>query len=251
MSKFLLRCSCLVCKKEITTQSLKAHLQSHSIKSFNKICLSCSLPCKDKFCSHSCSAKYNNSLWGPSKKNLPKGFRKGFRYVDGKQVPPSTKLYECEICHKLHPLVGRTCSKGCKSKLLSLLMLQRISDGFNPQQNRGRSKRSWLEASFKQWLDIKYPFVVFETEKSFKRKDITKTYFVDFHFPELSLVIELDGTQHGLSTEYDSLRDDYLSQTYGLTILRISHKEYIKKTRIEEIQKYLERRTGLEPAYDQ
>ena len=47
-------------------------------------------------------------------------------------------------------------------------------------------------------------------EQPFPRLDIIKTYFGDFYFPSLYLLIELDGTQHLKTIEYDIERDNYL-----------------------------------------
>lgn len=128
-------------------------------------------------------------------------------------------------------------------------MANLIYNGYNPNVNRGRGKQSYLEKSFEEWIQTLPHEIEYITEAPFKRLDMIKTYFADFYFPKLNLIIELDGSQHNIpkQQEYDEERDRYISQTYNVQIIRISHKEYIQKTRILEIQNLLERPVGLEP----
>jgi very-short-patch-repair endonuclease len=114
-----------------------------------------------------------------------------------------------------------------------------IANGYNPKLNRGRGKRSFLELSFDNWLTITHPSLKFISECPFKRFDYTKTYFADFYFPDLSLIIELDGTQHKNTIEYDNERDNYISTNYNVQLIRISHKEYVNKTKLELINSVL------------
>lgn len=119
-------------------------------------------------------------------------------------------------------------------------MKQRIREGFNPNDHRGRGKRSYLEVSFSHWLSNNFPNVLVEQEAPFKRKDHSyKTYYVDFYFPSIMIGIELDGSQHNDSIEYDEERDRYIKEVYGVQLIRITHAEYKSKTRIEEIVKLL------------
>lgn len=103
------------------------------------------------------------------------------------------------------------------------------------KHNRGRHKKSYLEKSFEKWLykNNVYDFVM---EKSFRRKDTIKTYFVDFYFPKRNFAIELDGSQHEQTKEYDSERDRYLTNEYGMEVLRITHKEYRDKSKMELVR---------------
>lgn len=95
-----------------------------------------------------------------------------------------------------------------------------------------------MELSFYDWL-INNGVTNFETEKPFKRLDVTKTYFADFYFPDLSLIIELDGSQHKKTIAYDSERDRYISTTYNIEIIRVSHKEYTLQTKLDLIKSKL------------
>ena len=65
MSKFLLLCSCVICKQQTTTQSLNAHVVS-CVKPEN-YCVECGKIAISKFCSRSCSAVYNNRFRPKSK----------------------------------------------------------------------------------------------------------------------------------------------------------------------------------------
>jgi very-short-patch-repair endonuclease len=231
MSKFLIRCSCIICKQEITSQSLKQHTQKHSIKSH---CLECNSPIynSNKFCSNSCSATYTNTRkdytiiqTGPKKGTKPKN------YI------PYTKIKFCEICEKPHTRAGKTCSSICKSTLLSIKVNERINNGWNPNQNRNRSKPSYLEQSFENWL-LTNNCHNYIKNKTFRCGD--KIFFGDFFFPEKQILIELDGTQHTQSIEYDNLRDTLIANYFKVKTIRISHKEYKNKSKIDHIKNILD-----------
>ena len=223
MSKFQLYCTCTVCKSKISTQNLNAHFKSkHTIKSY---CLQCNAPIynKDKkFCNTSCAAKYTSSRKDYS--NIKSGPKKGFK-------PLYTKVKQCVICNKFHARYGQTCSDKCYKELLSNKLKLSIANGYNPNLNRGRGKRSFLEQSFDNWLQLNN-VLHYHTEYPFKRFDYTKTYFADFYFPDKNLIIELDGTQHKNTVDYDTNRDEYISLHYNVQILRISHKEYVNKVKL-------------------
>lgn len=198
----------------------------------------------NKYCSNSCSATSNNNKRDYNK--FKPGPKKGFKPV--KKTLEYTKIAECEICDKYYPSKrGKTCSDACKNKLISTRIRERIYNGWNPNTNRGRHKKSYMESSFEDWVKENFPKITYDSEYSFKRLDKVKTYFVDFYFPELSLVIELDGTQHEKTTEYDKDRDCYISSVYGVHIIRISHKEYKSKNKLELIKQLLEQSIGFEP----
>ena len=114
-------------------------------------------------------------------------------------------------------------------------MKQAISNGYDPKKNRGRGKKSYLEISFEKWLNTHFPSIEYIPEYPIKRQDMLKTYFGDFYFPSKNLIIELDGTQHNNTTEYDQGRDTYITETYGIQVFRISHKEYINQSKIDVV----------------
>jgi len=213
-------------------------LQNYSL--MPKLCQQCNTPIpyekrNNKFCSNSCAGQYTNARKDFSL--IQTGPKVGT--VKGqKKSAPRTKI--CVICSNNHTKKSQTCSNECKCKLLSLNMRFAIANGHNPNNNRGRGRRSYLEKSFNQWLTDNYPNLLYYQEYSFKRLDTIKTYFADFYFPSLQLIIELDGTQHNSTQEYDKERDQYIELTYGVTILRISHKEYRQKTKIDLVKSLLQ-----------
>lgn len=232
--KFLLFCSCIICKEEVTVQSLSNHIERHEnelkIKSYCKQCNTPIYKNRKSFCNSSCAATYSNRRKDYSKIKLgpPKGTKP-------KHYAPRTKISVCIICGKFHPRSGKTCSKDCNRKFLSI----RIRESkYDFQQNRGRHKKSYLEQSFEDWL-ISNNYTNFIPEEKFKNKEERKTYYADFYFPEKKLIIELDGSQHKNTKDADAIRDAYITNEYDLTIIRISHKEYINKSRIEEIKSLL------------
>lgn len=230
-SKFQPKCSCLICKKELTIQGLNAHYEKHmNANTFKNKCKQCGKETNNEFfCGNSCAATFNNLL-------KPKRIKKPKNNANKKR--PTFKARPCIICQTIHQKSGKTCSDNCKNQYLSDKMKQRIHSGtFDPNKNRGRGRKSYLEKSFEEWLTEKN--ILFIMEKPFKRLDVTKTYFADFYFPHLNLVIELDGSQHLKTVEYDTDRDAYINKVYGCTILRVSHKEYKNKSKIVEISKLL------------
>lgn len=61
----------------------------------------------------------------------------------------------------------------------------------------------------------------------FHRQKIIGNYIVDFYFPALDLVVEIDGGRHELKMEYDQKREEYLT-SLGLHIVHFPDIE-IKK----------------------
>lgn len=231
MPKYLLNCSCVICKKETTVQSLKIHQKfKHTIKS---TCPECNTPIfnSNKFCSSSCAAKFNNLRKDYTK--FKPGPPKGYVFKD---YAPYTKIKQCVICEKFHPRNAQTCSKTCNLKLLSIKVNERIDNGWNPNENRNKSSQSYLEKSFESWL-LHNNYNDYIKNKTFRCGE--KIYFGDFYFPNLKILIELDGTQHKNSIEYDLKRDQDIFNHFSVQTIRISYKEYIKKTKIDLIKSIL------------
>jgi very-short-patch-repair endonuclease len=112
----------------------------------------------------------------------------------------------------------------------------RIDNGWNPQEHRNRSTPSYLEKSFEQWL-LFNNFYSYTKNKTFRCGQ--KIYYGDFFFESLSLLIELDGSQHERTTDYDAERDALILKYYNVRTIRVTYKEYISKHRIEEIKRLL------------
>lgn len=231
MSKFHIYCSCAHCKLILSTQNLNQHYNTHFAVPKNS-CKLCNAPTNNMFCSRSCSAKYNNKHRDTATYAKISVSNKNKSHKNKKQT---LIISYCQICNQIHHSTSKTCSKECKAALLSLKMKERIYNGFNPNNNRGRGKQSYLEKSFENWLNLNFPTLPYITEYPIKRLDMTKTYFADFYFPTLQFIIELDGSQHNTTIEYDSNRDNYINSTYGFRILRVTHTEYKNKVKEKEI----------------
>jgi very-short-patch-repair endonuclease len=194
----------------------------------------------NKFCNQSCAASYNNTNRSIEIREKQKiTLKKTLSLTKKEKTTKPAK--QCEVCNSNHYGSGKTCSIICKGKLFSFIMKEKIKNGYNPRKNRGRDKRSYLETSFENWL-IENHFNDFETEFHIKRYDennkFIKNYFIDFYFPTLKLGIELDGTQHKNTIEKDFDRDRYIS-SLGIEILRISHREYLNKSKVDLIKQKL------------
>lgn len=109
---------------------------------------------------------------------------------------------------------------------------------------------SYLERSFDEWLrgrGSKPGLHGYMREIHFFNPETKKHGYCDFVFPKIKLVIELDGTTHRKTVLQDSLRDKFLISR-GWHVLRISHKEYVKKIKYKEIcEKLRLQPEGLEP----
>lgn len=209
-----------------------------------KRCLCCDVVIEiDKkentYCSSSCAATITNSKKDYTKirtgpKPKPKPLEKRERIY---------KRKNCIICNKEHRKSGFTCDIPCRKVYLSQQISKAVENGFNPNKNRGRSRKSYLEQSFTDWLNLNG--VIFSEEHPFKIYDdhgtYVTTYFADFYFEKHNLIIELDGTQHLKKEiiEYDTNRDLLISNKHGVDIFRISHAEYINQTKIDEVKTLL------------
>ncbi len=62
-------------------------------------------------------------------------------------------------------------------------------------------------------------------ELKFRRQQVIEPYIVDFYCHEIGLVIELDGSQHGMddAIEYDAVRTKFL-EALGLKVVRYWNK---------------------------
>lgn len=236
MSKFQLLCSCIVCKKQLTVQSLKMHAASHTKQS---TCIVCNAQFRDisqnrVFCSSSCSATHNNSNRvcrpGPSP-----GFGEGVKRV--------CKFSYCEQCSTvIQHKHSKTCSTACKKMQLSQ---KAKHHSLKTRTNRNPHKQSYMERSFADWIQSQ-GFILDESvipEYKVHNFEHNRTYFIDFYFPLLNLAVELDGSQHLKTKEADSVRDRFLS-TCGIHVFRISHREYRNKSKIPELLEFFGAATG-------
>jgi very-short-patch-repair endonuclease len=151
------------------------------------------------------------------------------------------------ICNLPHNKSGKTCSDACKSALLSQNSIARIKK--NKRSNYRRDKQSWLESSFEQWL-IEHDIRDYEPESTMHNHITKKWYFVDFYFPSKKLIIELDGKQHELPKHKskDQERDLYIKEHLGIDVIRITHNEYINKTKYDLVYNLLVSHEGTAPS---
>lgn len=106
-----------------------------------------------------------------------------------------------------------------------------------------------MERTFEHWLVSKgmtEGIKGYLKEIRFTNKETKRNGWADFVFPQLKLIIELDGNQHRLRVDLDQERDDHL-RSRGWKVIRITHGEYVRKTRIHEIESLLEIPGGIEP----
>ena len=71
----------------------------------------------------------------------------------------------------------------------------------------------WLKLKNRQFLGL-----------AFTRQKPIGYYYVDFYCHQLQVVIEIDGSSHDNSKEYDTERDAFL-RGHGLTVIRISARD--------------------------
>ena len=223
-TKFFINCSCTLCRKVFTVQNLSLHLQTHTEYKVPKgkcvWCDSDTFRKNAKFCSRSCSARHTNQNREYVKRLSEKKRRKKSTENNRRKTP---KIGNCKVCLTPFEYFSWTkrvcCSMKCRMEIV--------------KQNRGRGKKSYMERSFSAWLDDMG--VVYEVEVHFRNEMLGKSYFVDFLFRDKNLIIELDGSQHKNTIEQDTIRDNFLA-SIGFTVVRVTHKEYQDKSKIEYIK---------------
>lgn len=271
------QCSCIICKKLTSSKGIHSHylivhtdqgatqnrknrlsgslrgaaavkqnaraVQNQYLESPNT-CIQCNSPLiykqrHNKFCSKSCSAVYHNS----SRKGKPiteltkqKIAYKVNQYNYENPYPAYSKISFCCICISVikHKCV-KTCSAECKSQLLSHNISERIKT--TRKSNYTRSKRSYLETSFESWMVKNNINVIYETEYTIKNHITNKWYFVDFYFPSINLIVELDGRQHETPKhkQADKIRDEYIKTYLNINVFRISYDEYKSGVKIPKL----------------
>ena len=207
----------------------------------------------NKFCSTSCSASFYNAdkigtaLDPEIKQKISIGVKKANSLIPSRKIQYS-KISFCCVCNTvIQNKVVKTCSPECKSTLLSKNIIERIKQ--NKRSNYRRDKRSYLEESFESWLLDNNISLKYETEYTIKNHITQKWYFVDFYFPEINLIVELDGKQHEKPKhkEADKIRDEYITTYLNINVFRISYEEYQTGSKISELSKLLVRQVGIEP----
>ena len=91
------------------------------------------------------------------------------------------------------------------------------------KERRKELRKSSTPQEFKLWLYLKTK----NLGVKFRRQQSIGPYIADFYCKEKNLVIELDGSQHVETKEYDKERDSYL-QTLGIKVIRFWNNEIDK-----------------------
>ena len=185
------------------------------------------------FCSHSCSAIFNNKLRTKNEKEELEVKKKSYTKRDGLFVRTCVTC-STEFLHKRN--YKKTCSADCLRKAYQQVHIDHphvINNRSNPE--------SYLESSFKDYIlnTLNIRKEDFIQEKRWIMSD-SKLYISDFYFPSLNLIVELDGKQHELTREEDYNRDNQILREFNSNTLRITHKEWITKERNEELTKLLQ-----------
>ena len=160
-----------------------------------------------------------------------------------RRCQPNTIEKKCIICNKIFRDYKwgkkKTCCVECGRRSASIK--QSIYLKTHRSHIRGPHQQSYMEMSFEQWLNVngyKKGIHGYLTEVYFYNPVTKKNGFADFVFPKLHIIIELDGTHHLKRMDLDKIRDDHL-KTRGWNVIRISQREYVKKSMIPLISNLL------------
>ena len=231
---------------------------------------------KNKFCSQSCSATFNNQgrvkspetkekiskaitdliktgklkIKTPIKCKQSKKISKNQKSTKSKpcktilshKTPETPKVkitipQICIICNT--QVVGKrmTCSRECQLERFRQASTENLRK--NRHKYVGPHQRSYMERTFAEWLNshgIRAGINGYLEQIHFKHlvDDKVKNGWIDFVFPRKKLIIELDGNHHRLRKDLDALRDKHL-EAKGYRILRITHREYLRKSKMFEV----------------
>jgi very-short-patch-repair endonuclease len=179
------------------------------------------------FCNRSCSGSYNNlnrnsEVYEKLSKTLSDAkssmvmYRNGKRYNSYNEMVGDyyTSPKKCIICNSVLDYESRkrkTCSKECKTKYQSNKQKERLK--LHPHKHPSvlcskiRDKRSYPEIMLEDYL-IDLGLII--NVDYIPQHPIGK-YVVDFFFPKLKLIIEVDGEYwHNLESDRELVREDYL-----------------------------------------
>lgn len=166
-----------------------------------------------------------------------------------KLIGTYTKIKFCKECTKVFLPTTRLrstkyCSQECSNTHFKKAMKEMFKRNPHIAKNRSRGRESFLERSFREWLEVNN--IPFKQEEAFIMEG--RAFFADFFFEEKNLIIELDGSQHLQTKEKDAVRDLLFLQR-GIRTIRISHKEFISKEKLPLVKMEigLEANFGLEP----
>lgn len=152
-----------------------------------------------------------------------------------KLIPP----HKCLMCDNMINTKDKTCSAECRKERNR----QAASDNLRKNRHKyvGPHERSWMERTFVAWLEahgITKGVYGYWDQVHFMHKPHgkVKNGWADFVFVSRGLIIELDGSHHKMRKHLDAVRDTYLTSRRGYKVIRITHSEYVKQTRLKEIE---------------
>lgn len=189
------------------------------------------------YCSRSCAASHTNKTRPPRTVSDETKKKLSISLI-GKQR--WCAICYCVVCNVLiRGSFRQSCSPECLSKLRSLNTLNTIKK--NKRSNYRRDRQSYLEMSFEKWLIENNISLKWHAEYTIKNHLTNKWYFVDFYFPEINLIVELDGKQHEkhVHKQADIVRDEYITNFLNIKVFRISSKEYRTGSKINSLLELL------------
>lgn len=133
----------------------------------------------------------------------------------------------------------KTCGKTCYTKLKSIQGTDNLRKRRLSGEEFSFRKQSKLEKKFYDYLigkGIQNNRQGFLTEVYMRKPNTCYHYRLDFVFPKLKLVIEVDGKQHELPKQQkkDIIRDYYIGER-GWNVLRINYYEVNKVKILDQI----------------
>jgi very-short-patch-repair endonuclease len=224
----------------------------------NSVCIICGKQLEypqEKTCSNECYKQYRvkaNSR--PMTEEKMKAIKKGISEYLEKTGYKKENPIICKVCKKTFQTEGPKkyyCSEDCKNeskiitkKKISKSMKLAFKEGRHlGNEYRNRKNKSYLERSFINYLEIKFPLLEYHFNYVVKILDehnlYKNCYYIDFYFPKQNIGIELDGKQHKSSIDYDNQRDQLIYQTQQTKIIRVAYDEFFSKERKEEIDNIL------------
>lgn len=245
-----------------------------------RYCLTCGKELKqeqNKFCSSSCSAKYNNKhrevhISKESKERMCAHLKNKLTYVDKfieeKSIGKNNNIYcfapndayiiynkknrkrkiyykrQC-ICGKIFYSTNKIathCSPKCKGADVKLkeILRNKMLEKVKNGTHKGWVTRDNLPFTEKVWMDI-----LSKKNIEFKHDFPFKSYLLDFFIEKngIKIDLEIDGSQHQRRKENDKLRDSILSEN-NFIVYRIKWNEIKtdkgKEKLNQEIKKFID-----------
>lgn len=227
-----------------------------------KYCLNCEkiiLVNRNKFCSSSCAATYNNSKRKHSEDTKIK-IGKSLSLLNKTKIcvnidDRNKYCLNCKTTLTYKQILRKNnfCSNSCSGKYRysnsserkknSISMKERVKNGLH----KGWSTRNIISYPEQFFINIlNNNNISFKHNHPVNKRDLGLTdscnFFLDFYFEDKKIDLEIDGSQHRYRKEHDDARDEILTKN-GYNVYRIkwknintiSGKEYIRN----EIDKFL------------